>query len=100
MLNIKPAIFEGRSASGFELPVKLDAGGISLEVLKRGEKDDSLVIRLVETQGRTSNGKLQVTGNQMIETDLLEWTEGNAIDCKESIPITLKPFEIRTYKCK
>ena len=77
----------------------LESEGISLEAIKRAEKEACHVIRLVETRGRRSAGLLQLagTGARLVETDLLEWSDGPAHDGPD-VELTLRPFEIRTYK--
>ena len=84
-----------------KVPCQLDAGGISLEVLKKAEKEDCLVIRLVETRGRVSRGTLTVAdGASVVETDLLEWAEATALTSNGPMELVMQPFEIRTYKIR
>jgi len=69
-----------------------------LEVLKKAEKSDNLIIRLVETKGALSSCKLNLrTGNRIIETNLLEWVDGQILEGREH-DLFLKPFEILTFK--
>ena len=102
MLNQRLVVLEGYTAGNAALPCTLEAEGISLEVVKKAEKEDCIVIRLVETRGRTSSGVLKVTDKaaKLIETNLLEWTEEGEISCAREIELHLGPFEIRTYKIK
>jgi alpha-mannosidase len=83
-----------------ELPCRLSSGGISLEVLKKAEKEDCLIIRLVEIQGKTSSGILYFDANikRIAETDMLEWENLSSVEVSGSMGVELKPFEIRTYK--
>lgn len=102
MLNFKPVAFENMAGSINLCPIKLDADGISLEVVKKAEKDDSLVIRLVETKGCYSNGSIEVIDKNatLAETDMVEWNDGEIIPSDQPIKLKLKPFEIRTYRIK
>lgn len=102
MLNTKPVHFENLSNSKELCPIKLDSEGISLEAVKRAEKDDSLIIRLVETKGCYSTGTMELMDKKakLTETDLIEWNDGKVIPSKNPIKLKLKPFEIRTYRIK
>jgi alpha-mannosidase len=102
MLNQRPVLLDGYAAGKTALPCALESDGISLEVVKKAEKEDCLVIRLVETLGRTSTGVLKVADRTatLVETGLMEWIDGETTPCAEDIPISLTPFEIRTYKIR
>ncbi len=98
-LNRAPFLFAG-SAGTAALPCRLVEGqGVSLEVLKRGEKSDRRVIRLVETDGTNSAAVLAVPeGSTLVETNLVEWQEGAKKKSKEGrVEVALRPFEIKTY---
>ena len=83
-------------------PVKLEGEGLSLEVVKKAEKEDCIIIRIVETYGRHSSGRLTFNYpvTSLIESNLLEWSNEKEIKIKGSLDIYLTPFEIRTYKVK
>ncbi len=101
-LNRAPAVLPG-AAAGLELPCALTGGeGVSLEVLKKAEKSDDLIIRLVETDGRNSAAELRIPANRkLVETNLLEWTNGSSLKAKNgAVEVKLKPFEIKTFKVK
>jgi len=101
-LNRAPAVLPG-AAKGLELPCALTGGeGVSLEVLKKAEKSDDLIIRLVETDGRNSTATLRIPANRkLVETNLLEWTNGASLKPKDgTVEVKLKPFEIKTFKVK
>ena len=102
MLNMGVNVFDGCGKPKFEVPCTIDSDGISMEVLKKAEKEDCHVIRLVETKGHTSKGVLHVNlpKAKLIETNLLEWTEGKSISGARPVEISMRPFEIRTYKIK
>ncbi len=102
MLNMAPTVFNNCWKPKFKVPCTLESEGISLEVLKKAEKENCHVIRLVETKGHTSKGILKVNlpKAKLVETNLLEWTDGRSASCSKPVEITMKPFEIRTYKIK
>lgn len=83
-------------------PVWLDGPGLSMEALKRAERDTSLVIRVVETRGADSVGSLHAATGvyEVAETNLLEWEDGPYEPFDVSLPIHLRPFEIRTYRLR
>jgi alpha-mannosidase len=101
-LNREPVFLPASAgaAADLALPVRLEADGIDLTVLKRAEKDDSLVLRLVETAGRRSRGTLRCRA-ELQPLDLMEWhTVGEAVDVDGDLAIELAPFEIRTYRVR
>ena len=98
MLNQPPVLLPGLAGAA-DLPVRIASKGVTLEVLKRAEKGDELVVRLVETKGRRSAATLTVAGaRELVETNLLEWTDEGRTPCAEPVELVLRPFEIRTYK--
>ena len=98
-MNQRPLLFEGVRSQN-EIPVYLNGRGLELTVLKKAEKEDQWIIRIVETHGRNSNGILKLSG-LITECDLMEWNNiGDTQYVKGKTPITLKPFEIKTYKFK
>lgn len=101
VLNRPPVVFEGtsrRTRSDFWL----DADGISLEAVKKAEKGEDIILRLVETRGLESRGTLGTTrlGHQIGLTDLMEWNDGALSPWDAPREVTLAPFEIRTYRVK
>ncbi len=99
VLNQGVNVFVGFEANGAKLPVEIEGGeGVELAVLKRAEKDDKLIVRLVETRGLHAKGTLRVAGDAAITpVDLMEWNEvGTAT--KGAADFELTPFEIRTYR--
>jgi len=101
-LNRPPLRFDGLDADGMRLPVQLLEGdGIVVGAVKKAEKCDSLVLRLVETCGNLSHGAIAATGTELVETDLMEERRFGATPLVEGrAEIVLKPFEIRTYLLK
>lgn len=100
MLNEPPLCLPGRRAGECRPPCRLDSDSVALTVLKRAEKGDQSVIRLVETLGRRSRARLE-TGPHIaaiVETDLLEWKDAAPRPCAGFLDVNLDPFEIRTFK--
>ena len=98
-LNQPPVIFTGRTLGECTVPVTVTGDGVALEVLKKAEKEDCLVIRLVERLGceTTATVTLADTAATLVETDLMEWESLETFG-RGSIEIPMKPFEIRTFK--
>ena len=102
LLNRTPRVIDG-AAAGALPPCSLDSGTVTLEIVKKAEKEDCLVIRLVETKGAEAVGvlKLRNANLRVIETNLLEWTEETEYPVQNgAVELTLKPFEIKTLKLK
>ena len=100
-LNLPQVILHGYKGNGSLLPLSFDSDAITLEVLKKAEKEDCLIIRLVETGGKNSTGTLKLkTPCMIIETNLMEWEEYDTINVKAQLNIHLKPFEIKTFKLR
>jgi len=99
MLNQPPAVFAGYLAGDAEVPVRVGGDGVTLEVLKRAEKEECLVVRLVERRGRETTATVSLADGDatLVETDLLEWEEIAHLG-KERIKVPMRPFEIRTFK--
>ena len=102
-LNRPVQIFDGVDGSGFEFPCRMISGGISLEVVKRAEKDDSLILRLVEIRGKHSSGVLHFSRipARVSVTDLLEWENGPELKLgSRELELAMKPFEILTLRAE
>lgn len=98
-LNQKPLLFEGFTSTA-QIPVKLSGRGVELTVLKKAEKEDAWVFRVVETHGRSSHGSLFIEGS-ITECDLIEWSElSEPQNIRGEMPLYLKPFEVKTFKVK
>jgi alpha-mannosidase len=102
-LNRAPWCFDGFSGA-LAAPVAVCGDGVSLEVVKRAEKGDQLVVRIVETKGCHTTGVLRLAeylkGAPVAITDLLEWNEQEKLEvaADNTCRLTLKPFEILTIK--
>lgn len=99
--NRPPLLFPGFASEDAALPCHLESQGINLEVIKKAEKEACLVIRLVESLGRSSSGilRLRKPWNKIRETNLIEWEDGKPLKLEDhELALTLKPFEIKTLK--
>lgn len=101
-LNRPPLMIAGK-LSGWKLPVEIKtiSGAIVVEIIKKAEKEDALVLRCVERHGRIGRCRIHVATpwRTITEYDLLEWNPVN--ECAESgTEFTFKPFEIKTFLIK
>ncbi len=101
-LNQKLLVFENTMYRNSILPIRVQGNGLSLEVVKKAEKEDCLVVRIVETFGCHSSGKLllEAKASEIIETELMEWSDGTVYTSVSEINLSLTPFEIKTFKVK
>jgi len=99
-LNQPPAIFSGGSDFPVNFPVKLDSEDIILEVLKKAENDDSLIVRLYEPYGKSTRTKLYILNEvlEINETDLLENPIKRLKLSNKSVDLQFNAFEIKTLK--
>ena len=80
-----------------------DAENVTIGAVKKAEKSNDLIIRLVETCGRNGLISLKFADRAKIsECDLLEWndTAEVAVNNDNSVELLLKPFEIKTLRIK
>jgi len=101
-LNQGLMIFDGYRNSRRVYPVRLSGDGLSLEVVKKAERESCHVLRIVETLGRHSCGRLEVDlpHASLEETDLMEWASQEPTQVTGPVDIQMRPFEIRTYKLR
>lgn len=102
-LNQGLMAFYGRAGDGSPgPPVRLTGEGASVEALKKAEREDSWIIRVVETHGRGMRAALQVAGPvqglKVAETDLMEWNDGPLHSLERPFDFELRPFEVRTFR--
>lgn len=98
-LNQPPAVFAGYRQEDVRVPVRVTGAGVSLEVLKKAEKEDCLVIRIVEKLGCRTTAQVELADpcERLVETNLMEWTDGEDFGTG-SITIPMCAFDIRTFK--
>lgn len=100
LLNRPPRVFDGVSR-GAEPLCTADSDSVSLEVVKKAEKENAHVLRLVETKGLSAKAKLRFRRSvTLAETDLLEWTEERMFGTGAEFELEFKPFEIKTLKLR
>jgi alpha-mannosidase len=100
-INQDLIVCENQQMMSLDFPCRLEGTGVCLEVIKRAEKEECLILRIVETHGRHSSGELHfLQPRQVYATNLLEWTETLIESAVRSLPIHLAPFEILTLKIK
>jgi alpha-mannosidase len=99
MLNRPIHTFVGYKSSLTKIPITLKGVGLTLEVIKKAEKTNELIIRVVESLGKFSMGELESesSNTKWIETNLMEWEDGDLVKSKK-LKIKLNPFEIKTWK--
>ena len=80
--------------------LSVDAPNVIIEVVKKAEREDALVVRMYECAGINADFRLAMdfpVGKAM-ECDLLERDLKTLKPDKGSIPLTMRPFEIKTVK--
>lgn len=81
--------------------MKMDKENVIAEVVKMGEYDDEIVIRVHECYNRRSNVNIKFFKDikQVIECDLEEIKEYNNIETSNGeFQFEIKPYEIKTFK--
>ena len=97
-LNQPPLALPGRALPG-PLAAGVTGEGVELTVIKRAEKSDALVIRLVETLGRRCTTTVTLaTPGRLVACDLLEWHDGEPTAAADEHLLEFTPFQIRTFK--
>lgn len=98
-LNQPVALLPGAESIHNEFPIQLSNEDVIVEVLKKAEKENALIVRLYEPKGTETETTLTLADNaKLLETNLLE--DGGrrvALKNREAV-LKFKPFEIRTFK--
>ncbi|MFH1688244.1 MAG: glycoside hydrolase family 38 C-terminal domain-containing protein [bacterium] len=99
-LNRPPLVIANYRTERTALPWQIEGNGLSLEVVKVDERSRDVVLRIVETNGTVSRGRLTVerSGGTLTPVDLLERPIAEPIGVDDSIALELQPFEITTCK--
>ena len=101
LLN-RPVMILPEFRSGRQFAIGINSPRVTLEVIKKAEKEDCLIIRAVETHGMPAVAELSLNGlTGAVETDLTEWKDlkfYQAVSGKITLEFT--PFEIKTLKLK
>lgn len=101
-LNSPPLVTIGEPRIEQLAPLTIQSESVFLEVVKKAEKEDALIIRLVERKGRRSQALLYFIGKngELTETNLIEWENTHTWVCDNPIRLEFRPFEIRTFRYK
>lgn len=99
-LNNPPALFPSFEAPEFGMPVSLSNDSVVLEVMKKAETDDGVMVRLHEARGRSARTTLLLDKKfiKAFQTNLMEEkpVPVEVVDGKVELQFT--PFEIKTFK--
>ena len=97
--NLPLDVVPGSAASPGSF-ASVDRSGVSIEAVKRADREDAIVVRLCEVDGRRGPVRLAVNApfTRAARTDLLEReTDALAVEGR-SVALTLRPFELVTIK--
>ncbi len=98
--NQPPIAVPGAQANDLRPKFAVEGDGIALEACKKAEKEDCLVVRLVESRGRRGSCTLRLPQTmRLIPCDLMEWRDQQAC-VGQTHKIEFKPCEIKTFKIK
>ena len=102
MLNNRALVFEGFKIEKDLSPCRIEGTGVSLETVKKAEKGDWIVIRLVETKGMRRSVKMHLRQDicSFAETDLMEWNDSFFKENSGPVKLLFNPFEIKSFKLK
>ena len=99
LLNHPPLLFDSVKNVKSRSPIIFEGEGIEISAIKKSEQNNEIIFRAVETLGKTSTGRVYLKG-QITETNLMERRKLKPTKrVKDSFGLTLKPFEIKTFKC-
>ncbi|MBC8182041.1 alpha-mannosidase [candidate division KSB1 bacterium] len=101
-LNQPPAVFGGVGKNELVFPYFLDSEDVVLEVIKKAEKEDGLIIRLYEPKEKQTTVELKLNISDVIifETDLMENNLKELQVKNNCVNLEFTPFEIKTIKVK
>ena len=98
-LNNPPILFNGLKNIKSKSAINFEGKGIEISSIKKSEHSNEIIIRAIETLGKTSEGKIYFKG-KITETNLMERKRLKPTKkINESFDLVLKPFEIKTYRC-
>ncbi len=98
-LNAPPILQPGRCAGGQVSLLQVDHPGIVAETLKRSQDGRGTVVRLYESLGATARARLRLglPARDARECDMLESPQPRLRLGKDgSVPLTFRPFEVKT----
>ena len=102
-LNREPWRFDGYAAKALSLPISVEGQGVSIEAVKRAERSDDLIVRIVETRGRHASATVRLSkgcGFKRVSfTNAIEWTDDGDLSLKDGEgSLALHPFQIVTLR--
>ena len=97
MLNQGLTVLEGKVDLP-ELPFNLEGEGLEMGAIKKAEKEDAYIIRIIETRGIPTRGKLLAKSMKLVPTNLIEWEEELEKSTEDEFELDLGPYEIFTLK--
>lgn len=102
--NRAPLIFDNYKTTleNEKFPIFLEGPNASMEVLKRAEKSDDIIVRIVEKAHLNTLATLNLDAKSRVYvTNLIEWSqEEELINLDGKVELKLSPFEIKTLKIK
>ncbi|MFW5844936.1 MAG: alpha-mannosidase [Planctomycetota bacterium] len=91
----------GYAWEDLRLPVGLGGMGLELTALKRAEDGDGLIVRVVETRGLRSSGRLLLPSDaSSTPIDLVELHEEPSAACTGERALQLGPYEILSFRIR
>ncbi|MFZ5516922.1 MAG: alpha-mannosidase [Candidatus Zhuqueibacterota bacterium] len=99
-LNQPPACYPGYAGAGITLPFTIGHRDIIVEVVKKAEREDALILRCYEPRGRSVTARLTLLHSNatVFETDLMEQKDTMLERNAGQVALTFGPFEIKTLK--
>lgn len=81
---------------------KVDKKNVMIEVIKKAEDSDDLIIRMYEFENKRTNVNLEFNSNilSIFECDLMENNLQSIEPNGNNIDFTINPYEIKTFKVK
>lgn len=99
-LNVPMVAWTSAKAASSKALISVDAPNVIIETVKKADREDALIVRMYECAGmdaklalRTGFGISKATECDLLERDLKSLKHG-----KDSVPLSLKPFELKTVK--
>ena len=99
--NRAPLCLPGYAVGAAAPPCRLEGDGITVEAVKKAEKGDYVIVRVVENLGARHGATLVLKEPlaEIVETNLVEWDAGPRLTPVDGrLEIKLSPFEIKTLR--
>ncbi|MEL6821132.1 MAG: glycoside hydrolase family 38 C-terminal domain-containing protein, partial [Calditrichota bacterium] len=100
VLNQPPLAIPNGKEKKLSFPVSLDSERVVLEVLKKAEKEDAIILRLYEPHNMRCSVNLTLVDPEarLFETNMLEEGDKEMRVNNGVAKLKFKPFEIKTFK--